>query len=493
MVNSVHPTLFYTVIGTYAALVTLIGALSYRKTSSEAGFLVARRSLGPILGGATLMANQVSAGTTIGIVGFHYFSGVSYAWTWPLVWFGWLVAAVFVAAKIRDLAGFTLPDYFAARFASSTARGLAAGLILLGYSGLLAAQYQAGGILFNLVAGIRYNQAVIVVAVITVVYTALGGMYSNAYVGMLKACLLIAAYATAVPFLLHYAGGLHSLGAALHSLDPRLTGFWFTPRQLLAIGLTLGLGLAAAPYEISAIYSLQNRRTARLAIGYSFVFQGLVAMGVLILGLEMRKLVPFLPNADLAAPVLGISVLPQWMGLLVLLAIVVTFTRTGGAILLTAASAMSHDLYVQFLRPAADEREKVMMGRLAVILFGAVPVVIALYRLNLVNFVVIFAGRLIACCFFAAVVIGLNWRRGTRLGAICSMLGGAAAFLIWSSRAHPYFWGLDPAESGLLTSTLLFIFVSLVTGPAPDENLRRFFPARGTRPAALQSRDGTVA
>ena len=31
------------------------------------------------------MANQVSAGATIGMVGFHYFSGISYAWTWPLV------------------------------------------------------------------------------------------------------------------------------------------------------------------------------------------------------------------------------------------------------------------------------------------------------------------------------------------------------------------------------------------------------------------------
>jgi SSS family transporter len=477
MAHGEQLTIFLVVVALYVVVVALIGIAGYRRSTDEAGFLVAGRSLGPIIGGATLMANQVSAGTTIGVVGFHYFSGFSYAWTWPLTWIGWLVAAFFVAPKMRDMAGITLPDYFAVRFESRSARGVSAFLILVAYSGLLSAQFQAGGLLFNLVSGISYNKAVCLVAVITIAYTALGGMYSNAYVGMLKAVLLIGCYVAAVPFLLHNVGGLHSLGFALHSINPRLTGFWFSPRQLIDIGLTLGLGIASAPYEISAIYSLQSRRTTRLAIGFSFLFQGFIALGVLLFGLEMRKMVPFLPNPDLATPMLGTSILPVWLGMLVLLAVVVTFTRTGGAILLTVASAMSHDVYVKFLRPAANEREKLMASRLAVLIFGAIPVLIAFQHLDLVNFVVIFSTRLIACCFFAAVVIGLNWKRGTRSGALSSMLGGTMAYIVWSLVAKPYFLGLDPAEAGLLISTLLFFSVSLVTRPVADQSLNIFFPS----------------
>ncbi len=70
-------------------------------------------------------------------------------------------------------------------------------------------------------------------------------------------------------------------------------------------------------------------------------------MGVLLFGLSMRVAMPQLPAPDLATPVLGMSILPPWIGLLVLLAAVVTFTRTGGAILLTVASAVSHDIYVE--------------------------------------------------------------------------------------------------------------------------------------------------
>jgi Na+/proline symporter len=205
----------------------------------------------------------------------------------------------------------------------------------------------------------------------------------------------------------------------------------------------------------------------------------------------MRKIIPFLPVPDLATPVLGMSILPAWIGMLLLLAVVVTFTRTSGAILLTVASAMSHDIYVKFLRPAAREREKVIVARLSVLCFGAIPVFIALRRLDLVNFVVLFAVQLMACCFFVPVVIGLNWRRGTRAGAVSAILGGAAGFALWVRLAKPFFWGLDPAEAGILFSVLLFLLVSVLTKPVPERCLGLFFPPVADRNGA-QSKDGPL-
>jgi Na+/proline symporter len=474
-VTGAHLTAFYVVVGGYLLLVCGIGAWNYRRASTEEGFLAAGRSLGPIIGGATLMANQVSAGATIGMVGFHYFSGISYAWSWPLVWIGWVVAALFVAPRIRRIAGLTLPDFFAARFESRGARAVAAVFILVVYAVMLSAQYQAGGLLFGLVGGLEYARAVLLVAVITTAYTVLGGMYGNAYVGMLKAILLLGCYALAVPYLLVHVGSVPRIGEALTALDPRLTANWFGWRQLLAISMAIGLGLAASPYEISAIYSIQSKRATRLAIGYSFLFQGCIGVGILVFGLSMRVAMPELPDPDLATPVLGMSVLPPWMGLLVLLAAVVTFTRTGGAILLTVASAVSHDLYGELLRPEASDRAKVRAGRLAVLTFSAIPVALALRQFDLVNFIVIWAAKLMVSFLFVPVLVGLNWRRATRSGAIASMLGGMAACLIWSHWGDPYFLGLDPAEAGVLSSAVLMVAVSLASAPASPATLQQFF------------------
>ncbi len=472
-----HLTFFWAAVVAYMAVVCGIGLWSYRRASNEEGFLVAGRSLGPILGGATLMANQVSAGATIGIVGFHYYSGFSYAWSWPLVWIGWIVCALFVAPRIRNHRGFTLPDYFAARFDSAAARGISAVFILVAYSVLLSAQYQAGGLLFALVGGISYANAVMLVAGITTAYTVLGGMYSNAYVGLLKAGLLLACYVLAVPFLLRHIGGLHELGVALYGIDPRLTANWFGWRQLLTLSMAVGLGIAAAPYEISAIYAMRSKRATQLAIGWSFLFQAFVGVGVLIFGLSMRVAMPYLPEPDLGTPVLGMSMLPSGIGVLVLLAAVVTFTRTGGAILLTAASAVSHDLYGKLLARAPSEAAKVRAGRLAVLLFSAIPVVLAFRQFSLVNFIVIYAAKLMVSFLFVPVVFGLNWKRATAAGAIASMLGGLVTCVGWSLVASPFFLGLDPAEAGVLVSAALFVGVSVLTKPVRPEMLNVFFPA----------------
>ena len=472
-------TAFFGAVAAYIALVCGIGLWSYRRASSSEGFLVAGRSLGPILGGATLMANQVSARATIGMVGFHYFSGMSYAWTWPMTWVGWLVAAVFVAPKIRNIRGLTLPDYFAERYASPACRAVAAVFILVAYTVMLSAQYQAGGLLFTLVGGLPYMRAVLLVAGITTAYTVLGGMYGNAYVGLLKAVLLLAGYALAVPYLWTHVGGIAAIGNALHALDPRLTGNWFGWRQLGAISFALGLGLAAAPYEISAIYSMQSRRAARLAIGWSFAFQGCIGLGILLFGLATRVAVPQLPNPDLGTPILGMSLLPSGIGMLVLLAAVVTFTRTGGAILLTAASAVSHDLYGKLARPASSDRERVLVSRLAVVVFSAIPVALALRQFDLVNFIVIYAAKLTVSFLFVPVVIGLHWRGGTRTGALASMVGGLATCLLATRLGHPYFLGFDPAEAGVLVSLVTFLGVSALSRPVPTERLATFFPPTG--------------
>jgi len=220
---------------------------------------------------------------------------------------------------------------------------------------------------------------------------------------------------------------------------------------------------------------MQSRRVTRMAIGYSFLFQACIGVGVLLFGLSMRVAMPQLPAPDLATPVLGMSILPPWIGLLVLLAAVVTFTRTGGAILLTVASAVSHDIYVKLLRPDATERTRVLASRLAVLTFSAIPVALALRELSLVNFIVIWAAKLMVSFLFIPVVVGLNWRRATRGGAIASMLGGMAACLVWSVLGTPYFAGLDPAEAGVLVSAVMMFGVSLRTSPASESTLRQFF------------------
>jgi Na+/proline symporter len=130
---------------------------------------------------------------------------------------------------------------------------------------------------------------------------------------------------------------------------------------------------------------------------------------------------------------------------------------------------------VELLRPHATERTKVLASRLAVLTFSAIPVALALRQFDLVNFIVIWAAKLMVSFLFIPVVVGLNWRRATRAGAIASMLGGMFTCLAWSRLGSPYFLGLDSAEAGVLVSAAMMIAVSLLTSPASEGTLSQFF------------------
>jgi Na+/proline symporter len=159
----------------------------------------------------------------------------------------------------------------------------------------------------------------------------------------------------------------------------------------------------------------------------------------------------------------------------------VTLTRTGGAILLTVASAMSHDLYGKLIVPNASERARVAAGRIGVVIFSVIPVFLALRQLSLVNWIVIYAAKLLVSFLFIPVVIGLNWKRATRAGALAAMLGGLLTCVVWLVQRRPYVLGLDAAEAGVLVSAALFFGVSVITRPVPDSQLRTFFPKSSER------------
>jgi Na+/proline symporter len=97
-----------------------------------------------------------------------------------------------------------------------------------------------------------------------------------------------------------------------------------------------------------------------------------------------------------------------------------------------------------------------------------------------VNWIVIYAAKLLVSFLFVPVVLGLNWKRATRAGALAAMLGGLLTCIVWLIQRRPYVLGLDAAEAGVLVSAALFFGVSMITKPLRDEQLQTFFPPTRT-------------
>ena len=465
------------VLGVYLTVILGISIWSALRTKTEEDFIAAGRTIGPFVGGAVLAATQISAGTVVGTLGRHYLTGVSWWFIWLGAWAGWLVSAFFVAPKLRRFGALTVPDYIAARFGSEKARALAAILIVVSYTIYLVAQFQASGEIARVVLGMKPLTAMLIIVSSTALYTLLGGVRSSSYIEFLQTLIMVAGLALAVPVLLSHAGGFSQAAKFLQSLDGRLLGWYYGPKELLAFGAAFSLSIAAAPYEMTRFYSMRDERTVKQAIGVAIGFQFLIGVSVLAIGLLTRVLFPNLPSADQASSVMAFEVLPPLVGALLIVAMVSAIMSTVNSILLVTGASVAHDLYGRFLRPDASQSHLVMVNRIAIVVLAFIPVYFALQEFGDVQTIVVEQAKFIASFFFVPVVIGLNWRGGTASGAVASMVGGFSACLAWEFTGQHGFasHGIDAVEVGVVTSLILFLVVSRYTRQVPERNLRIFF------------------
>lgn len=461
----------------YFGLILCISVWSAFHTNTEVDFIAAGRTIGPIVGGAVLAATQISAGTVVGTLGRHYLSGVSWWWIWFGVWAGWLVSAFFVAPKLRRFGALTVPDYIAARFASEKARALAATLIVVSYTVYLVAQFQASGEIAFAVLGMEPLTAMLLLVASTAFYTLLGGVRSSSYIEFLQTLIMVSGLVIAVPVLLSHAGGVGQSISFLRSLDSRLLGWYYGPKELVAFGVSFGLSIAAAPYEMTRFYSMRDEKTVKQAIAVSIGFQLIIGVAVLSIGLLTRVLFPNLASADQASSIMAFQVLPPLVGALLIVAMLSAIMSTVNSVLLVTGASVAHDLYGKFIRPRANQKQLLAVNRLSILALALIPVYFALQKFGDVQSIVVEQTKFIASFFFVPVVVGLNWKRGTAAGAVAAMLGGFVACLTWEFTGQRGFavHGIDAVEVGVVTSLVLFLLVSRMTKPVPEANLKTFF------------------
>src|SRR6185503_18787930 len=153
------------------------------------------------------------------------------------------------------------------RFASEGARTLAAALIIVTYTIFLTAQFQAIGEIASAIFGVAPLVAMIALLASTGFYTVLGGVRSSSYIELVQTLIMVLALLFAVPVVISHVGGVRELGDYVGSIEPRVTGWWFSWKELVAFGMAFGLSIAAAPYEMTRYYSMRDVTTVRYAIG----------------------------------------------------------------------------------------------------------------------------------------------------------------------------------------------------------------------------------
>ena len=437
-----------------------------------ADFFLANRTLGGLVNALSYSATTYSAFMMVGLAGLTYRGGVG-ALGFELVYLSGLVLAAFfgprfwLAAKLR---GYVSPaemlgDRYESRAVTLVA-ALASLLFLIPYTSV-----QLMGIAYLLQelsrGAVPYVAGVLWATFLALAWARVGGLRSVAWTDAFQALVMLVSSGLVVFFAVRGIGGI---AAFFHGLEKNYSRWLAVPGPgFFQFSTFLGLSLPWFFFCLSNPQVSQRLFVPRSLLALRRMLRGFLLFGFIYTlisitwGFSARLLLPDLPNPDLATPTLLASpVIPPALAILAMLGIVSAAISTMDSVLLTLSSMFARDIYA-LLRPGASEARQLAVGKWIIPVISGAALVFSLFRLDLIAVLAVSSSAALLV-LVPATVGAFLWRRGTAKGALASILvPGILVMVLQFGNLKPL--GLWPGVWALISSTLLFVAVSLVTSP----------------------------
>ena len=175
------PSLYAVVLGVVVLMLLVVSMSQLRGVKTKADYLLAGRSLPAFVLVFTLLSSWIGAGSLFAGAENAYRNGFAALWQPAGGWAG-LLLIYFIAPRARKFAQCTIPDLLEARY-NQTARVLGVIAILFAYTAIASYQLRGGGDILHLIFpdAISSTAAMYMITAFVIVFTALGGMASVAY------------------------------------------------------------------------------------------------------------------------------------------------------------------------------------------------------------------------------------------------------------------------------------------------------------------------
>ncbi|TDH64415.1 cation acetate symporter [Dankookia rubra] len=435
---------FLFVIGTL--FITYRAAAS---TKSAADFYAAGGGITGFQNGLAIAGDYMSAASFLGISGLVFasgFDGLIYSIGFLV---GWPIVLFLIAERLRNLGKFTFADVASFRLDQTQIRILSATGTLVVVAFYLIAQMVGAGKLIQLLFGLDYLYAVVIVGALMIVYVAFGGMKATTWVQIIKACLLLGG-ATFMAFMvmLHFGFSPEAMFAEAVKVHPKGDaimapgGMVADPVSAISLGLALMFGTAGLPHILMRFFTVSDAKAARKSvfyatglIAYFYILTFIIGFGAITFlmvdpgyyaagpGGVINKITGLLGGTNMAAVHLANAVGGSlFLGFISAVAFATILAVVAG-LTLSGASAVSHDLYAEVIaRGRTNEKKEVNISKISAVVIGIVAIILGyVFENQNVAFMVGLAFAVAASCNFPVLLMSTMWKGCTTRGA---MVGG---------------------------------------------------------------------
>ena len=470
----------YFIFAAYMIAVLSVGLYHFFGNRSGEDYYVGSRSIESHHVGISIVATDVGGGFSIGLGGVGFLMGLSGSWLLFTGLVGAWLSAVFIIPRIKKIdvehSMMTYPDFLRQRYNGNVA--LVAALISgIGYLGFTGAQMLAGATLASAtiipVAPWGMDQiqfALIVIAVITIVYTVAGGLKAVIYTDTVQWIILLGGLIfVTVPVALYKIGGLSALRENLppefFSLSNisavQFVNWMVSIIPIWLIGMTL--------YQ--RMYACKNEKDARKAWFIAGVFEyPIMAFTGVFLGMCARVIFPE-ADSEMAMPMLIRDVLPIGVTGIVIAAYFSAIMSTADSCLMASSGNFVNDIFERYFTNGVSAKQSIRISMFATLIIGVTAVVLAA-QFETVLDAILHAYSFMVAGLFIPTLGAYFWKRGSSKGAIAGMLsGGTIAILLMTGvlklPATLSDIGFDASLYGIIISLLFYVPVSLI---CPEEN-----------------------
>ncbi|NMW84182.1 hypothetical protein HKO22_00280 [Peptoniphilus sp. AGMB00490] len=424
----------------------------------------------------TYFATIVSATSIVSYLGYYYLEGWPGMWNFAGTLLTSFLAAIWVAKKMRSFGCTTVPEYIYKRFGKIHSL-FACFIILIGAITLMAAQIKASIAVMRPFVSWSDVTISIVVLVIFVAFTALGGMKAVAWTDTICAyIIIIGVWAMAISYLMQI-DGFGELMREVQVINPDyVKAFSSNITPLTALGWTVTWGICnfGAPQFVGRFLSATSPESAAKSQAVTALMVGIFYIPLLIVGIGGMLIMPGLNKQDMIFGTLVMETVHPVVGGLMFAAVIGAIISTADSLLLLASTTFTRDLWRTFIRPEMTSKTELNMSRAITVIIGILGVILTFTLTDVIQFVQARAVTLMGSAMAMLILIGAFNKKITQTAALASMITGFVVANVWYALGQPY--GIYSALPGSISSGLVLIIVSMFTKPMPKEKLARFFP-----------------